>query len=258
MGKKAKKTEKDEKKGGNKAKRTITNIILVILLGVIAFSGWKIYNIMSAYSADRNSYDEISQAAQQGVFNGEIDFDALKEINPDVVGWVYLKGTNIDYPIVKAYDNSKYLHTLFNGNAGGAGTLFTDAGTMDPFNQFSTVVYGHNMNDGSMFHNLRKFKDPDFVKDHGTFDLILLDGKYHLEVYAFLNVASDSGIYRINVDGEDECQKFINLINSQASYVANMTLTPEDRIVLLSTCAYEFDNARYVIVGKMVPWEEQK
>lgn len=247
------------KKSKNKRiRRTASNVILVCLIAIFLVSAYNVAKILLNYNKDRNTYKEVEKIASEGEFTGDIDFDSLREINPGIVGWIYLKDTIINYPIVKAPDNEKYLSVKFDGTWGGCGTLFTDCATEAPFDQFLTIVYGHHMRDGSMFNKLKKFKDPDYAKDHGRFELITPSGKFHLDVVAFCNQKSDSDLYQPNIRTEEGRESYINLINKRAEYTTGVEFGKNDQLVLLSTCAYEFKSARYMVIGKMIPWEKDK
>lgn len=246
-----KEKKKKNKKPVNRMRKIALDVILVCLIGIFLVSAYNVYTIMTAYKSNQKVYTALRE--DEG-FTGDIDWDKMRGINPDIVAWLYLEDSKIDYPIVQGDDNDKYLHTMFNGQAGGCGTLFVDSAAVDPFKQFNTIVYGHHMRDGSMFNNLKKFKDPEYAKTHSRFELITPEQKYHLDVLAFLNIPADSPIYTSNIS-DDAADDYMNLINNKASYVTSNELEDGDQIVILSTCAYEYDNARYVVVGKMVPWE---
>jgi len=236
-------------------KKIATDIIIICLLGIAAFSGYKVYDILKNYHKDQSAYEKVTEVADADEFTGDIDFDELREINSDVVAWIYCEDTKINYPIVTAPNNEKYLTTLFDGTYGGAGTLFADCSTTDAFHQFNTIVYGHHMKDGSMFNNLKKFKDAAFAEAHPQMEIILPDGKYHMQIYAFLNQPADSYVYTPNI-ADSEAQEYLDWITARASYTVNgVSLGKDDRIVVLSTCAYEYDGARYIVVGKLAPWE---
>lgn len=243
-----------EHRSNRKNKKLAYDIIIVCLLVIIGISGYKIYTIVSGYMASRNVYEDIRQeaVAEEG-FSGDIDWGKLRKINEDVVAWIYLEDSNIDYPIVQSRDNTEYLTTLFDKTYGVAGSIFVDCNTEHPFGQLSTVVYGHHMKDGSMFNNLKKFKDRDYANQHSRFELITPDEKYHLDVVAFLNCPSDSYIYTSNISKNDY-ENFSVEINNLAEYRTEVDLSENDKIVVLSTCAYEYEGARYVIIGKLTPW----
>ncbi len=246
-----------KKKKISKVRRIAEDVIMVALVGIIALSGWKIYSIYHDYNTNQGIYDNITETAQADGWTGDIDFDALRAINPDIKAWLYYEGTHIDYPVVQGTDNEKYLKTMFDGTYSGFGTLFVDASTRDAFNQFNTIIYGHHMLNGSMFGDLKELKDQSYAEEHPQLELITPDGKYHLMITAFLNEPSDSNIYTMNIEEENDKQNYIDMIESQAMYLTDETMTTDDQLVILSTCAYEYQNARYMVVCKMVPWENQ-
>ena len=237
---------KESKSRNNRKKNNaVSRVITILLLVVFVFSAYKLITIFRAYKADSDKYSKVKKLAEK-----EIDWDELQKINPDIVGWIRLPDSNIDYPIVQGQDNDKYLHTLFDGSWGQAGCIFADANTADPFRQFNTVVYGHHMKDGTMFNNLKKFKDPEYAKSHPVFDLYTPDRNYKLEVVAFLNCPSDSEIYETNID-QQKTKSFIDFVRKTAEYTTAVTMSENDRYVVLSTCAYEYEGARYVVIGKL-------
>ena len=239
-------------------RRGAENVIMVCLAAIVVISGWKIYTIMRGYHEGQEVYKKISeQTAAQG-FTGDIDWDKLRKINPDVVGWLYYEDSVIDYPVVKGQDNDRYLYTLFDGSTGGFGTLFADAATEAPFRQFNTIVYGHHMRDGSMFAPLKRLKDSSYAGEHPQLELITPEGKFHLLIWAFLNQPADSQIYMTNIHDKEERAAYLELIRDLADYTTDVEVSVEDRLVILSTCAYEYQDARYMVVGKMVPWDGQK
>lgn len=244
---------KKGRKRVSKVRRAAESVIMVCLALIMVISGYKVYTIYRDYKAGQDSYKNVSGKAHDG-FTGDIDFDALREINPEVIGWIYNEDLKIDYPIVKGTDNETYLSKLFDGTWGGCGTLFADCITEYPFRQFNTIVYGHHMKDGTMFAQLKRYKDPEYIKGNPRLELITPEGKYHLEIWAFLNQPADSGIYVTNIVDEEMQAGYIALAEQMSDYVTNVEVAPGDRLVLLSTCAYEYQDARYIVVCKMVPW----
>jgi sortase B len=244
-------TPKKKPSKNKKIRRTASNVIMICLAGIMLVSGWRVFTIMKNYQADRSVYNKISE--QAGDAEDAIDFDALKKINPDVIGWLFYKDTIIDYPVVKGENNEMYLSMLFDRTWGGCGTLFADCVTKAPFKQFNTIVYGHHMKDGTMFACLKELRDPEYCEKNPKLELSTPEGKFDLEIWAFLNEPSDSNIYMTNIEDEEEKQKYLDLIEKLADYTTDVKVTTEDRLVMLSTCAYEFENARYIIACKMVP-----
>ena len=251
MAKKTKSTGSKNKKIRNLA----LDVIMVCLALLVVISGWRVFTMIREYKAGRDSYQEVMDQSGGG-YLGNIDFNMLKKINPDVVGWLYYENAGIDYPVVQGEDNDKYLNIMFDGNWGICGTLFVDCITEKPFEQFNTIIYGHHMRDGTMFAGFEELKDPEYCKEHPRLELITPDEKYHLDIWAFLNQPSDSEIYTTNITDPEQQEKYLELAEKLASYTTDVTVEPGDKLVLLSTCAYEYQDARYIVVCKMVPWEE--
>ena len=245
------------KNRNKRIRRIASDIIMICLAGIVLVSGWKVYTIMHDYKVNRDIYNRIADIAQPEGFNGDIDFDALRKVNKDIIAWIYYESTNINYPVLKCKDNDQYLHITPEGTWAVGGSLFVDAVTNSPFEQFNTIVYGHHMQDGSMFGNIKKLKEEEYARKHPQFELITPDEKYHLRICAFLNEPSDSDIYKTNFDEEDTQgkQEYIDMIRDSASYVTGESMTPDDRLVVLSTCAYEYKDARYMVVCRMIPWD---
>lgn len=248
------------KKKAKKIRRIASDVIMVCLILIIALCAYNIASSIYKYHIGEKTYNEIAKIAEapeapEDVFSGDINFDALKRQNPDTVAWIHLKDTKINYPIVQASDNDKYLRRMFNGNKGIGGTLFVDYRIASPFNDFNTIVYGHSMKDSTMFGALKNYKNKSYASSHPTFDLVTPASKNRLEVVAFLHIPADSSVYNV-VDSKNQAAKdaYVKLINSTASYTTGSGFTSKDTLVLLSTCAYDYDGARHVVVAKKIPW----
>ena len=245
----------EKRKKKSKVRRIASDIIIICLFGIAVFSGYRLYKMHQEYKVGRDIYNQIAETAMPQGFTGEIDFDSLREINSDIKAWIYYEGTNINYPIVQGSDNDYYLHITFEGTWAIGGTLFVDAITEDAFNQFNTIVYGHHMQDHSMFGDIQDLKDPEYAEKHPQFELITPEQKYHMKICAFLNQPSDSGVYTTNFHDTESKQEYIDLIRSTAAYTTDEEMHPDDKLVVLSTCAYEYKNARYMVICKLVPWD---
>lgn len=235
-------------------KKIATMISLAALILIFIFSSLLFFRTRGEYKADQDTYNKIQNMATDK--NG-VNFKKLKKINKDIVGWIKLKDTVIDYPIVKSPNHEKYLHTKFDGTYGGCGTLFTDY-RMSPFKDMNTIIYGHHMKDGSMFNCLKYFKDRNWAEKHRKFTLTTPSRKYHAEVVTLLHVKAGSEIYQLlSFDTQEKKEQFIDLIKEKAQYLLT---EPDinDKYISLSTCAYEFKNARYVVVCKLRPYSEKE
>lgn len=249
--------EKTKKKKKKKKAGPLYYIIMFLLIAIFAISAYNVIKIGLKYYHNQKTYKEVQQAASPKGFDGNIDFAALSQINPDIKAWIYLKDTVIDYPIVQGSDNSTYLSKKFNGEWGGCGTLFADCATNNAFEQFVTIVYGHHMKDGTMFAPLSKYRDREFFDAHKRMELITPATKYHMDVVSFSYVQSDGPFYQPNVDTEDAKLNYINMIENSYTYRSDVPISTSDKLVVLSTCVAAEGPDRYLVIGKLTPWEKQ-
>lgn len=237
------------------------NVITVCLVGIILVSGYKIGKTMWDYQVAKSAYTNISEKTAKvdpKQFTGVVDWKALKKVNPDVQGWLYQKGTVINYPVVQGTDNDTYLHTRFDKQWSGGGTLFVDYRMEKDFKGFNSIIYGHHMKDGSMFRSIRGYtKEEGYYDKHKTLELATPHGNYHLVVFsAFITKATDENTYKMMYD-EAEKQAYIDRAWEQSELPItrdSVDVTKSDRLVTLSTCAYDYEEARYIVMCKMVPW----
>lgn len=237
------------------------NVITVCLIGIILVSGYKIGKTMWEYHVAKSAYTNISEKTAKvdpKQFTGVVDWKALKKVNPDVQGWLYQKGTVINYPVVQGTDNDTYLHTRFDKQWSGGGTLFVDCRMEKDFKGFNSIIYGHHMKDGSMFRSIRGYtKEDGYYDKHKTLELATPHGNYHLVVFsAFITKATDEDTYKMTYD-EAEKQAYIDRAWERSELPItrdSVDVTKNDRLVTLSTCAYDYEEARYIVMCKMVPW----
>lgn len=237
------------------------NVITVCLIGIILVSGYKIGKTMWEYQVAKSAYTNISEKTAKvdpKQFSGVVDWKALKKVNPDVQGWLYQKGTVINYPVVQGTDNDTYLHTRFDKQWSGGGTLFVDCRMEKDFKGFNSIIYGHHMKDGSMFRSIRGYtKEDGYYDKHKTLELATPHGNYHLVVFsAFITKATDEDTYKMTYD-EAEKQAYIDRAWERSELPItrdSVDVTKNDRLVTLSTCAYDYEEARYIVMCKMVPW----
>lgn len=237
------------------------NVITVCLIGIILVSGYKIGKTMWEYQVAKSAYTNISEKTAKvdpKQFTGVVDWKALKKVNPDVQGWLYQKGTVINYPVVQGTDNDTYLHTRFDKQWSGGGTLFVDCRMEKDFKGFNSIIYGHHMKDGSMFRSIRGYtKEDGYYDKHKTLELATPHGNYHLVVFsAFITKATEEDTYKMTYD-EAEKQAYIDRAWERSELPItrdSVDVTKNDRLVTLSTCAYDYEEARYIVMCKMVPW----
>lgn len=180
------------------------------------------------------------------------NFKALLKLCEDGVGYIYQDDTVVSYPILQAEDNDKYLRHLMNGEYNVAGSLFVDYAFEEGLNSRYSIIYGHNMDDGSMFGTLTKYKDEEYYKEHPEFQIFVGDRGYVYYVYAAAQVPIDSFIFNYNDMTDEEFLEFMAEVKELTDYEIDIPvkITEHSHVVLLSTCIeYPRDyNYRYVAV----------
>jgi len=190
-----------------------------------------------------------------GVTLPEVDFGALREINPNIVGWIILEGTPINLPVVQGENNYHYLNHLFDGRRSQVGTIFVDTYNRPGFVDHNTIFYGHNMQDGSMFSTLRSFRLQEFFDAHPMAFLLTPTGNYVIRFFAGHTTDVHSRSWRIQFADDAEMEGWIEENRRLSDFVSDVEVGPRDRLVTLATCttSWESSNARYVVVGRLMP-----
>ncbi|GMX61642.1 class B sortase [Paenibacillus elgii] len=181
-------------------------------------------------------------------------FRALFDMNPDVVGWLRIGNTAIDYPVVQGQDNAYYLNRNYKGEESSAGSIFLDFRNDIGKAQPNTVIYGHRMKDGSMFSDLKKFLKDDFLNENLTFQYDTLYHSYRAEIFSVYPATADLDYIRTGFGSEQEYAAFLQSLRERSLYKTDTVLGTEDRILTLSTCDYTLDPAkgRLVIHAKLI------
>ena len=181
-----------------------------------------------------------------------IDFEALFEKNQDIIAWISVPGTEIDYPVLRSQDNTDYLTHDATGKYNGAGAIFMDKANSPDFTDRNTVIYGHNMNNGSMFAGLHQFQKSDFFEQNREIKLYTPDGMRVYEIFGAY-VADDNNILYHNNFSDDEVWKaYIENIFHNTDLSANILqkqIGADDQIITLSTCVHNQKTQRYLVQG---------
>ena len=226
-------------------RRIISGLVLTMIIVTVLAAGCKLECKLNEYRIEKVRKIETSRETRKG---RDVDFDKLLSRNKDVKGWIYLKDSEIDYPVVQAEDNDYYLHRNIDGEYAYEGSVFIDAGCDEPFESMNTVIYGHNMFSGAMFQNISEFRDADYFDDHKVFILETPDRSYDLKVFAYCNEPDDSEIYRQYASDPEYADEFIDLIKTKAVLLSDEEPKLTDRFVTLSTCAYNYEGARHQVI----------
>lgn len=240
-------------------KSYLRTIGMLLCLAVFLFASWKVLNIMGEYKEAEDTYDEVTeqftdmtqtQSDVQKQELPEIDFDGLIEINDDVKAWIYIEGTDVNYPVLQGIDNNQYLFQSYKKKYLTAGSIYIDYRCDDDFSDKHTVVYGHNMKNGTMFGQMDKYKTDEYLKEHPYVYIIMPDGtwkKYQVFGAYIADVFGQTFILPAN--DEVEMYNLRKLIKTE-NLIKNPPVIPEEgqKIMTLSTCTEDSDDYnRFVI-----------
>lgn len=179
-----------------------------------------------------------------------VDFDVLREINPDIVGWLYCEGTSINYPVLQGETNDDYLYTRYDGTYCSGGSIFMDYRCESNFTGDYTVIYGHNMLADSMFNSLDYFRKQSYLDKHSRLFYLTPSGtNYCLEVIC-TNLTAYKDDLRLFELRDDE--RNLELIRSKAEADTGIEASNDDQLVLLATCTYDYKNARCTLLCKAI------
>lgn len=182
-----------------------------------------------------------------------MDFEILWEQSDDVVAWLYCEDTLINYPVAQSYDNEYYVERLLDGSWNAAGTLFLDCKNEADFSEFNHIIYGHNMVNGSMFGNLDEYYHQEYYDEHPVMYLLTPEQYYKVELVAGVVNPIDSWLYSLDFTNPQHKADLLYTWNQLSTFETETEYTVEDRFVTLSTCTYDYDYARYLLVGKLTP-----
>ena len=239
-------------RGGRKNGKALYYAVLVILVGVLVFSSVKIISYLKEQKdtagdtdTDGDGTDGDSQETQKPVKKDEesikVDFTAMQAKYPDVVGYVYSANTTLQLPIVQSADEGGeyYLYRDIDGKDNKNGTVFLDIRCNSDFTSQNNLIYGHNMKTGMMFASLMNYKSQSYYEAHPYFYLYTPNQTY--------KVNHDADVYATSLS-DSYLQQCIN-----ESTFKSGSGVPTGSILTLSTCDYDFDNARYVLMGELIP-----
>lgn len=258
-------------------RKPVLTLIFLLFLSVAIFSGYKIVSILAEYRSGENTYSQVQQYVhlpeveapatkatepaepeeteavtepeEEPIQFPEVDFDALLEINEDVVAWVYIEGTNINYPVVRGEDNRHYLSTMIDGSYNGAGSIFMDYRNQPDLSDPHTILYGHNMKNKTMFAHILNYKDQAYYDAHPAGMLMTPEGNYQFEVVAAYVANLADPAWQLEFFSEEDALQWVRDAMGRSDFTTTAEPKLGDRFLTLSTCSYEYNDARFVLVG---------
>lgn len=253
---------------GEPRRNRILNVLMAVCVAGILVSAYILFTDSREYAQGDAVYEQLRLIGESSADQADTalptidaasseekqpDFASLEKINPDVVGWLAGKGTGIDYPVVRGKDNFFYLHHLFTGERNKLGSIFMDYRSQGDFSDENTIIYGHNMKDGSMFSSLTKYNDQRYYDEYPAMFLHTPAHSFTIEWFAGLVVDGDYESIRFDFKDDDDFRSYIDSLKKASTFESNAVVEAGDQIITLCTCSYEFNNARYALYGKLTP-----
>ena len=262
---------------GRKKKKPMglgSKIILVICLIVFCGSGFYLGNYFYKAWTAQKEFGQLKEMeiSQKGILTdkGYIigKYASLYKENSDIVGWVQMDETPVDYPVMQTKDDPEYyLYRNFKKEYSEAGTIFMDANSDIYLPTSNWLIYGHHMRSGMMFHDIEKYDSQEFYEKHPTFrfDTIYKGGQGTYQVIAACYTkiySADSDAFKYYEyaarDNREDFEEYIAGIKSIACYDTGVSAEYGDQLVTLSTCAYHTKEGRFFVVGKRIDAKQKK
>lgn len=259
-------------------KKPILIALIVLLLGVFLFSTWQIIDILHEYRKGEQTYEALEHYisipgttksdknnqtkpdAQPGETQPEetipekespfpdVDFGALQALNEDVVGWIYIPDTRVNYPILQGDDNDEYLYHLLTGDYNSSGSIFLDAGVSGDFSGKNSPIYGHNMKNDTMFADIADYKKQTFFDAHPTAMLMTPEKNYFVHLFSGYVTDSWGDAWIMNFT-DSEFESWVADAKEKSRFTSDVMPTVQDRVLTFSTCTYDTHDARFVVHG---------
>lgn len=245
----------------------ITNIAIVLFLFVFCYAAYNLMGEYKEYKEIDNTYSDVineviieeaegaSDDVQQVNQTKEksktfsINWPKLKSKNSDVIAWINIPGTRINYPVLKGKTTDEYIHLNINRKYSKGGSIFIDSRNQKPFEDKNTIIYGHNLNNGSMFSDIKKYKNKDFFENHKNIHIYLPDGSM-LTYEVVLIMRTSEKDYSVYDPFVDDAAQYFNEIKSKGNIVdSSCNIKPDDKLISLSTCTNREKDERYVLLA---------
>lgn len=269
-----------------KKRRRKTNtpvlILIVLLVAGMGFAVWQLGSIFLGYSRDRSAYNDLAAAALSEMAEKEdtsrqpegseplpetpdtpveseipfsVDWEYLRSINSDIVGWLYCPDTVINYPVVQSQDHDYYLDHGFDKASNTTGTLFADRASVSGITQSNFIIYGHNMKDESMFGTFKHYVDASYYNEHPILYYMTPNGSYRIELISAHTVEATADNFPTYFSSTSAQQEYLNRITSSAYWVNYDAVTTDYQIITMSTCTSSSSHSdpRFLVHGIMIP-----
>ena len=252
-------------KQNNKAVKWVFTLLFTALF---LYGAFNLLAIRQEYRESEALYQAAQETFQASVTEEQklpearldfaIDFDSLHAVNEDVAGWIWMEDTVVNYPVMHSKkNNDEYLYTTYDGKQNSSGSIFADYRNGAGFVDDNTVLYGHNMKNGSMFAFLAKMRGQEYYDAHREFYILTPEGNRRYEIISVFQVDALSDLYDRTFDTVEAKQRWLDRVIKNSTVLAPYSADAEDTFVMLSTCVSGDDlRARIVSVGRLAEIEQ--
>ncbi len=230
-------------------------LLILVFAVIFVYSGWRVYvyqreaeKSVEIYS-QLEAYAHVSTDEKEETELPQVDFAALGDMNEDIVAWLYGEGTVLNYPVVKGEDNSYYLSHLFDGSDNASGCLFLDSRNSSDFSDDNTIIYGHNMKNGTMFAFINQYQEQSYYDQHPSMFLLTPNGNFEVHLFAGFLEDVNGNAWQRAFQNENEKIKWLEEARNASTFVSDTIPSKEDKIVTFSTCSNASEDVRYVLMG---------
>lgn len=256
--------------------KAVNAVVILLCTAVAVTSGCKLVQEIRQYKDSADAYEQLAElvelpetpevedtlsdseeteAEAQIPSLPSVDFAALREAGPDIIGWLYQENTAINYPVVQTDNNDYYLSHLYDGTYSKVGSLFADYENAANFSDKNTVIYGHNMRDGSMFATLNSYAEQAYYDEHPNLYLITPEGGYVVEIFStFAAKPSESGSdispWRLDFQDDGAYTTWLTTLAARSVVDTGVTVSGSDKVLTLSTCT-PGGQSRFIVMGKL-------
>lgn len=216
-------------------------------------------NTVATEASEETEAVVLPEATETGTIfcDSVYDFEELCEQNPDIYAWISVPGTQVDYPVFQSETDNYYLDHNMDGSAGYPGTVYTNKCNAKDFSNYNTVLYGHNMGNGTMFGSLHSFEDETFFDANDSIVVYTKDKRLTYQIYAAVKFSDEYIPAYYNVNTAEGMMTFLEALETcmdepESHQRSGVMVTEEDHIITLSTCVKNERSRRYLIIGKLI------
>lgn len=252
----------------------ISNIVIILCVIIFAFAAWKLWGYFSQYNDGKKEYSSLRKYVHEGEEDQEehkeetkagqdvcpvkVDFDQLSRINEDIVGWIYIEGSPINFPIVQTSveEEGYYLKRTFEKEKNFGGSIFMDSLCEADFSSDNSIIYGHNLKNGEMFGSLKKMYDTNYNEkaDYSKYPVIWIltpDEIKEYEVFCAreISASKNNDVYMVEFSLEEELEDYIKQMKKNSLFQTSVDTSNAEAVLTLSTCTSDTEDGRFIVQG---------